>query len=68
MQRTINGSHYVCNRYGYIEYADVNAATNIRNNFIFAAAKTQKVKQAVCQSAKCLGEPETSHQPCAGGN
>jgi putative transposase len=63
-----NGSHYMCDRCGYREHADVNAAKNIRNNFIFAAAKTQKVKQAVCQSAKCLGEPETSHQPCAGGN
>jgi transposase len=58
----------MCDRCGYREYADVNAAKNIRNNFIFAAAKTQKVKQAVCQSAKCFGKPETSYQPCAGGN
>lgn len=63
-----NGSHYVCDRCGYREHSDVNAAKNIRNNLISAAAKTQKVEQAVCQSAKCLGEPETSHQPCAGGN
>jgi putative transposase len=46
-----NGSHYVCDRCGYREHADVNAARNIRNNFISAAEK--KVEQAVCQSAKC---------------
>jgi hypothetical protein len=50
------------------EFADYLAAKNIRNSLISAAAKTQKAEQAVCQSAKCLGWTETSHQPCAGGN
>jgi transposase len=58
----------MCDRCGYREHADVNVAKNIRNNFIFVAVKMQKAKQAVCQSAKCFGEPETSYQPCAGGN
>lgn len=49
-------------------YTDVNAAKNIRNNLISAAAKTQKAEQAMCQLAECLGKPEISHQPCAGGN
>jgi len=49
-----NGSHYQCDRCGYREHADVNAAKNIRNNLISAAAK-QKVEQAVCQSAYCIG-------------
>ena len=62
------GSHYSCDRCGYREHADINAAKNIRNNLISAAAKMQKVEQAVSQSAKCLGKPETSHQPCARGN
>ena len=63
-----NGSHYVCDRCGYREHSDVNAAKNIRNNLISAAAKTQKAEQAMCQLAECLGKPETSHQPRAGGN
>jgi transposase len=50
-----NGSHYVCDRCGYREHADVNAAKNIRNNLISTAAKP-KVEQALCQYAKCVGE------------
>jgi transposase len=67
-KKNINGSHYACVHCGYRDHADVNSAKNIRNNFISVAAETQKAEQAVCQSAKCLGDPETSHQPCAGGN
>jgi transposase len=67
-KKNINGSHYACVRCRYREHADVNYAKNIRNNFISSAAKTQKVEQVVCQSAKRLGDTETSHQPCAGGN
>ena len=63
-----NGSHYVCDRCGYKEHSDINAAKNIRNNLISAAAKMQKAEQAKCQLAKYLGNPEISHQPCAGGN
>lgn len=52
-----NGSHYNCDRCGYQEHADVNAAKNIRNNLISIAAK-QKVEQAVCQSAECVDSIE----------
>lgn len=63
-----NGSHYHCDRCGYREHADINAARNIRNNFISAAAK-QKAEQAVVnQPIVSLEMTETSHQPCAGGN
>jgi putative transposase len=62
------GSHYKCNVCGYRGHADVNAARNIRNNFLSAAVKIQKAEQAECQSAKCLECLEASQQPCAGGN
>jgi putative transposase len=52
-----NGSHYHCDRCGYREHADVNAANNIRNNLISIAAK-QKMEQAVCQSAECVSSIE----------
>jgi IS605 OrfB family transposase len=48
-----NGSHYMCDRCGYQEHADVNAAINIRNNLISAAEK-QKAEQALCQYAECI--------------
>jgi hypothetical protein len=50
------------------EFADYLTAKNINNNLIFAATKTHKAEQYVCQSAKCLGWTETNRQPCAGGN
>jgi putative transposase len=52
-----NGSHYHCDRCGYQEHADVNAAKNIRNNLISTVAK-QKAEQAVCQSAECVDSIE----------
>jgi putative transposase len=62
------GSHYSCDRCGYREHADVNAAKNIRNKLISIAAK-QKMEQAVCQSAECISSIErvldTSLKPCA---
>jgi putative transposase len=62
------GSHYSCDRCGYREHADVNAAKNIRNNLISAALKP-KAEQAVCQSAECINSIErvldTSLKPCA---
>lgn len=47
------GSHYKCDRCGYSEHSDVNAAKNIRNNFISTATKL-KVEQVVSQSTKCI--------------
>ena len=63
-----NGSHYACDRCGYREHADVNAARNIRNNFISAAEK--KAEQAVCQLAECFvsKDAETSPVALARGN
>jgi IS605 OrfB family transposase len=65
-----NGSHYYCDRCGYREHADINAAKNIRNNYLISAAEQQKAEQAMCQLAECIAIPvaDTSHQPCAGGN
>ena len=64
-----DGSHYYCERCGFRCHSDVNAAKNIRNNYLISAAeKIQKAEQAMCQLAECLGQPETSHQPCADGD
>src|ERR1019366_867959 len=61
-----NGSQYACSC-GHQEHADINAAKNIRNNYIISTA-AKKVEQVLCQYAECPGKPETSHQPRAGGN
>jgi transposase len=59
----------VCDRCKYRNHADVNAAKNICNNFIFTAAKTQKAKQAlVNEPIVALAMTATSHQPYAGGH
>ena len=46
-----NGSHYSCNRCGYREHSDVNAARNIRNNLISVAVKSRR------QSRLCVNQP-----------
>jgi len=46
------GSHYFCDRCGYREHADINAAKNIRNNHLISTAEKQKVEQALCQYAE----------------
>jgi IS605 OrfB family transposase len=46
------GSHYNCERCGYNEHADINAARNIHNNYISIAAK--KIEQVASQSTKCF--------------
>jgi transposase len=61
-----NGSHYVCDRCGYTENADVNAAKNIRNNLICAAVKPKVQPALVNESIVALTMTATSHQPCAG--
>ena len=62
------GSHYVCERCGYREHADVNAAKNIRNNFISAAEK-QKAEQAdVNQPIVAPKGQLQAFSLCAGGN
>jgi putative transposase len=48
------GSHFCCDKCGLQEHADVNASRNIRNNYIFAAAKTQKAKQAAVSQPNAL--------------
>ena len=60
-----NGSHFHCDRCGYREHADINAAKNIRNNFISAAEK-QKAEQAMCQLAECIDSIErvSDTSPC----
>jgi IS605 OrfB family transposase len=48
------GSHFCCDKCGLQEHADVNGASNIRNDYIFAAAKIQKAKQAVVSQPNAL--------------
>jgi IS605 OrfB family transposase len=48
------GSHFCCDKCGLQEHADVNASRNIRNNYIFAAAKIQKAKQAAVSQPNAL--------------
>ena len=65
-----NGSHYACDRCGYREHADINAAKNIRNNLILTAAKP-KVRQAVVNqpnAIETIGFELASHHPCGDGN
>jgi putative transposase len=52
-----NKSHYQCSC-GYFEHADINAAKNIRNNYLLSAAEKPS-EQATCKLAECLGQPET---------
>ena len=52
-----NGSHYHCDRCGYREHADINAAKNIRNNLISAAAEKQKAEQALVNVPYVSGKP-----------
>lgn len=62
------GSHYECDRCGYREHADVNAAKNIRNNLICAAVKP-KAQQALVNVPNVATEKlAASHQSCAGGH
>jgi putative transposase len=63
-----NGSHYMCDRCGYTEHADVNAAKNIRNNLICAAVKPKAQQAPVNEPIVALAMTATSHQPCAGGH
>jgi putative transposase len=67
-----NKSHYHCDRCGYREHADVNAAKNIRNNYLISAAEKQKAEQALCQYAECIDSIErvsdTSPVALARGN
>jgi IS605 OrfB family transposase len=61
-------SRYECDRCGYREHADVNAAKNIRNNLICAAVKP-KAQQALVNVPNVATEKlAASHQPCAGGH
>lgn len=48
------GSRYLCDRCGYRDHADINAAKNIRNNYLISVAEKQKAEQVVCQSTKCI--------------
>jgi putative transposase len=47
-------SHFYCEDCGHREHADVNGASNIRNDYIFAVAKTRKAKQAVVSQPNAL--------------
>ena len=66
-----NGSHYMCDRCGYREHADINAAKNIRDNLILTAAKP-KVRQAAVvnqpNAIETIGFELASHHPCGDGN
>ena len=54
-----NKSKYICSKCGYVEHADINAAKNIKTNYLLSITE-RSVEQAVCQSAECFGKPETS--------
>ena len=47
-------SHFYCEDCGHREHSDVNGASNIRNDYIFAAAKIQKAKQAAVSQPNAL--------------
>lgn len=53
-----NKSQYQCVSCGYFEHADINAAKNIKNNYILSVAE-KSTEQAASKSAECLGQPET---------
>ncbi len=62
-----NKSRYCCSKCGYQEHADINAAKNIKSNFLSAAEK--KAEQAVVNQPNVASAmAATSHQPCAGGH
>ena len=52
-----NKSQYICSC-GYSEHADINAALNIKNNYLLSIAE-RNMEQAASKSAECLGKPET---------
>lgn len=63
-----NGSRYVCKSCCHKEHSDINAAKNIRSNYLISAAE-KKAEQAVCQSAKCVEKfSDTSPVALARGN
>lgn len=62
-----NKSRYSCSKCGHKEHADINAAKNIKTNYVLSLAEKNK-EQALVNEPLCLGKPETSHQPRAGGN
>jgi IS605 OrfB family transposase len=68
-----NKSRYCCGKCRHAEHADINAAKNIKANYLLSSAlEKEKVEQAAVNqpyvSIVSSGISDTSHQPCAGGN
>jgi len=47
-------SKYKCSNCGYQNHADINAAINIKNNFLSSISLEESDEQAVCQSANSI--------------